>query len=174
MGLLRTVNHSETLKGLFIEATSVAICNQLGSPRFPQGDLAAIQQSRHAPEVDTLLGRYEIPPDEREAWGVVAHGIAGVTPPGITIHAPEVPFGRALALAGVSSGDVAELVGGAGPSLAAAVSRVCFRLQAAGQNVDCVSLAGFVLSHHSPDHPARRSHAVKVARHHTIASSGSA
>ena len=131
MGLSLTVDHSETLKGLFIEATSVAICNQLGSPRFPQGHLAAIQQSRHAPEVDTLLGRYEIPPDEREAWGVVVHGIAGATPPGITIHAPEAPFGRALALAGVSSGDVAELVGGAGPSLAAAVSRACCRLQAA-------------------------------------------
>ena len=174
MGLLRTVDHSETLQGLFIEATSVAISNQLGSPRFPREDLAAIQQSRHASEVDMLLGRYEIPPDDREAWSVVVHGIAGATPPGITIHAPEVPFGRALALAGVPSGDVAELVGGAGTSLAAAVSRVCCRLQAAGQNVDCVSLAGFVLSHHSPDRPDRRSHAEKVVRHHTIASGGSA
>ena len=141
---------------------------------FLHDHLIAIQQSPCAPELDELLSRYQIPPDEREAWGAVVHGIAVATPPGVTIHEPTVPPGQAMARAGVTGEEVEELVGGTGSQFVATLAKVCAKLRAAGQGVDCVALAGLVLTHYPAGHPRRETHAVKVSRHFAIASRGSA
>ncbi len=163
-----------TREAIFVESASVAIANEVGSPRFSSLDLTDMQSGPDAESVRRLLATYQVPLDQIDEWHAVAHAIAVATPPGITVHTAEVPPGQAMALAGVSGDELEELVHSSGPELVAVLERVCARLRTGGQGCDCVALAAFVLSHYGTDHPKRTAHTVKMSKHFAIANRDSA
>lgn len=135
-----------------LAADIARLANVLGATHYPNGDHAALRRWAPGQPVPVAfyrlwlrhLGR-DLPHEpQTEAWAALAWGLATVGPGG---HAPQRPFGQALAESGFSEGRLERLLSAPEDArLDLFMSAIRF-LAAKGECFDWLEAAQFLLTH---------------------------
>jgi CRISPR type I-E-associated protein CasB/Cse2 len=122
--------------------------------RMRPGDVgcAAFWKIRMSHLEDGLNGSEEHMAGLERRWGIILSVLASMA----DLHRPKLPFGAALADAGVSECRVLKLLHARGDALADAVRAVCHQLAAARQHADLTDMARLVLSEGRNDEETAR------------------